>query len=156
MDEFLPFLKTLLYIIIGAVGASLPLYYKIRKLNLDISKQTMQVQVQKKIDSEAEWGRIIEARIAVHTAAEIAHQKEITALKAKDEDQEKELEKLREDHTICRETEARNNERIKMAEETIRRLQAELIEVKALLYRRRRNKPKEEKTDGDGRVQPTG
>lgn len=120
MDEGLKFVLSALS---GALTVGFPLWYKIRKAQqkladsgidirakdekLELEQRTKEhaFDVQGKIDSEAEWKRILEYRDA-----------ELVRLRDRDEQQEKKLQDLYDKHVSCQRNEAAQAERIKMLE----------------------------------------
>lgn len=130
-------IQTLISLAIGAVGGALPLYFKLKNFQTKISKQVAdnELEIEKKraehqksnkIDTEAEWKRILEYRDA-----------ELTTLRARDEAQDRQIKDLFDKHVDCEKDKARNEARIEALErhygDQIRRLEAELQELKNLL-----------------------
>jgi chromosome segregation ATPase len=101
--------------LIGALASGIPLYIKLRKANLVFKKSEIELNESKKINTEAEWKRILEYRDA-----------ELVQLRARDEAQEKQIRDLYEKHTQCETDKARNDEKIKANDEKIKSLEAKL------------------------------
>lgn len=118
-------LKLLLAILIGAAGSGIPLYAQLRKLNLKFKTEENKISSKERINSEAEWKRIIEFRDA-----------ELVRLRERDDQQERQLNDLWEKHIACQRSEAAqgerirsNEERIKYSEEKIRGLEEKLVDL---------------------------
>lgn len=104
--------------IIGAAGSGLPLYIALRKALADLrdSKAKLDVELDRqkadntnaqKINTEAEWKRVIDEKNA-----------ELIRLRAKDDEQENKLTDLMNKHIECQKNEARNDEKLKNFGET--------------------------------------
>lgn len=137
--EFLEFLKTLSTILLGAAASGIPLWFKVRSLNqkiksgdqeiesgdIKIQQQRTKAVQQDKINSEAEWKRIIEFRDA-----------ELVRLRERDDQQERQITTLWEKHVACERNEAAQgekiiaqDEKIKASEERIKSLENRLDEM---------------------------
>src|SRR5688572_27597270 len=116
--EWLELLKTVLSILAGAAASGVPLWYKVRSLSQKLQEGGIklrgqeakadqkaelareEVDQQKKINSEAEWKRIIEFRDA-----------ELTRLRERDDQQERQLLELWNKHIECQRNEAAQGEK---------------------------------------------
>lgn len=94
--------------LVGAAGSGIPLYISLRKANaeiktaqvkldVEIEKQRNTNQQEVRINTEAEWKRVIEEK-----------DKELVRLRAKDDEQEKKIDDLLNKHIECQKSEARN------------------------------------------------
>jgi hypothetical protein len=117
---WLEFLKYLLSILLGAAATGIPLWYKIRQINLKMAEGGIKIEgqklkldrkdeeareeldQQKKINAEAEWKRIIEFRDA-----------ELVRLRERDDQQERQLMELWNKHIECQRNESAQAEKIK-------------------------------------------
>jgi len=117
---WLEFFKILVSIILGGAATGIPLWYKLRSLNLKIQEGGIKIEgqklkldrkdeesreeldQQKKINAEAEWKRIIEFRDA-----------ELVRLRERDDQQERQLMELWNKHIECQRTESAQAEKIK-------------------------------------------
>lgn len=124
------------------ITAGIPLYIKLRnalfqldkkraELDLALKAQSQEQAKAVKIDSEAEWKRILESREA-----------EIASLRARDELQDKQIRDLYDKHLDCEKERARNEERIKAVEkhsdDKIKFLQDQIQDLKRLLMEKTR------------------
>lgn len=112
------FLNQIVPAIVGAAGSGIPLYLTLRKTLAELrdSKAKLDVELERqkndnnnaqKINTEAEWKRVIDEKNA-----------ELIRLRAKDDEQELKLGDLMNKHIECQKTEARNDERLKNYEKT--------------------------------------
>ena len=101
MNQFIPAL-------VGAAGSGIPLYLSLRKtlaelrdskarLDVELQRQTNENVNAQKINTEAEWKRVIDEKNA-----------ELIRLRAKDDEQESKLTDLMNKHIECQKSEARN------------------------------------------------
>ena len=111
-------LQTVVPAIIGALSAGLPLYAKIRSINatakkadLKVDEQAEKVEQVKVINKEAEWKRILDERA-----------KSEAKLEAKSEQQDKRIEDLLSRFIESEKAKAAKDERIKVLEEKIDKL----------------------------------
>lgn len=153
---WLELFKILISVLIGAAAAGIPLWRKIRKINLEIGEGNIKLHGQqakmdrkdeeareeldqaKKINSEAEWKRIIEFRDA-----------ELVRLRERDDQQERQLMELWKQHIECQRNEAAQGEkikgqdsRIKANEDQIAAMQKQLGDLLAAVISNQ--KPKQE------------
>lgn len=133
MEHWLSYLGSA---VAGALTAGVPLWYKFKRMQLRIKEGNVDLQtkehtfnVQSKIDSEAEWKRIIEYRDA-----------ELVRLREKDEQQEKKIQDLYEKHIECRTSEARQGEQLTALNKKVETMDAErlantreLIELRSIV-----------------------
>lgn len=118
--NLLEFGKTVVYVMLGAAATGIPLYRKLRKIQIEVGDGNLRlrgkeakltredelehekIEQQKKINAEAEWKRIIEFRDA-----------ELVRLRERDDQQERQLKELWDRHIECQRSEAAQGERIK-------------------------------------------
>lgn len=145
--EFLDFLKYFISILVGAASAGVPLYLQLAKFKQELREQKQKLEEQQKehdqklkegdislkdkeakvvqkdkINTEAEWKRIIEFRDA-----------ELVRLRERDDQQERQINTLWEKHIACEKTEAAQAERIKAQNEKIEANQARITTMETRL-----------------------
>lgn len=122
-------IRLIIAIILGAFSTGLPLYLQIRKMNLRFKADENKITSKERINSEAEWKRIIEFRDA-----------ELVRLRERDDQQERQLNDLWDKHIQCQRNEAAqaeriraNEERAKANEDQIKVLNEKILELMKLL-----------------------
>lgn len=126
-------LQTLVSGLLGAATTGIPLWIKLRNANIGFKKKEAELDIQidkkkaeqvkiNKIDTEAEWKRILEAR-----------NEELSTLRARDDVQEGQIKDLYQKHMECEKDKARNEAKLEAMEryykERIDRLEVELREL---------------------------
>jgi DNA-binding helix-hairpin-helix protein with protein kinase domain len=123
--------------LLGALSTGIPLYIKLRNATVEIDKKRAELQLEvdkkraeqvrtNKIDTEAEWKRILEYRDA-----------ELITLRARDEAQDRQIKDLFDKHVECEKDKARNEARLEGLDKyygaQIKDLKAEIEALKAAL-----------------------
>lgn len=141
--EFLEFLKVFLGIVIGAASAGIPLWIKIKRVqqqlqggDIKLHEQAAKAANKDKINTEAEWKRIIEFRDA-----------ELVRLRERDDQQERQITELWNKNIECQRSEAAQgakieaqNDKIRSNEERIRHLETRMDELlKVLIVKAKEN-----------------
>ncbi len=98
--------RLFLAVLTGAAASGIPLWFKMRSLSLKLRSDENKVTNKEKINSEAEWKRIIEFRDA-----------EMIRLRERDDQQERQLAELRQQNVNCQKNEAAQAEKIRANEE---------------------------------------
>lgn len=125
--------QTLITALLGAAGGAIPLWIRLRnaqvgikqkeaELDLAISEEKDKQSQHNKINTEAEWKRILEYRDA-----------ELLTLRARDEQQERQIKDLYEKHVKCETDKARTEARLESMEKHQERIELELAQLKALM-----------------------
>lgn len=108
--------STALSAIMGAAISGFPLYRQLRNLKMADARNQAKLTQQEKINVEAEWKRILEERA-----------KEETRLRARDDEQDRQIKDLLDRFIKAETSRAAGEERIRMLNDQVRQLMELLI-----------------------------